>query len=418
MVEHHGASRVLHAGLRGGDGLAHSERDREHTWRWRGTSAAARLRPHHPRPRPRREPRAGLGAGLAVPGAPRRGGIGGPGAGSVLRRGLGGRAARRRGASPADGARPAGEAARGMGESQGGACRGPRRLAPVAVPSGERDGGRLPARERDELAAWYLRTRRHADRRATDVGSGVTRRCGTCQGGVLWRARDLARIEAWATAADRRWGDDDHAAAVRTAPDWAALILRYGSRRCGTRATIGGNVANGSPIGDNPPALIALGRDAHLRRGEERRAMPIEAFFLDYGKQDRRRASSWRPSRCRPSARLPGLQAVEALRPGHLGRLRGVQRDGGGRDLVRAARIAFGGMAAVPKRAAQVEAALVGQPWTLATVEAALPALRRTSRRSRTCGPRRATGSRRRGDAGALLRGAFGGRDGPAEVLP
>jgi len=53
-------------------------------------------------------------------------------------------------------------------------------------------------------------------------------------------------------------------------------------------ATIGGNTANGSPIGDGPPALIALGATLHLRQGATLRAMPLEDFFLDYRKQDRR----------------------------------------------------------------------------------------------------------------------------------
>jgi hypothetical protein len=50
---------------------------------------------------------------------------------------------------------------------------------------------------------------------------------------------------------------------------------------------VGGNIANGSPIGDSPPALIALGATLHLRRGDARRSLPLEDFFLDYRKQDR-----------------------------------------------------------------------------------------------------------------------------------
>lgn len=51
--------------------------------------------------------------------------------------------------------------------------------------------------------------------------------------------------------------------------------------------TVGGNIANGSPIGDTPPVLIALGAEITLRRGEARRVLPLETFFIDYGKQDR-----------------------------------------------------------------------------------------------------------------------------------
>jgi xanthine dehydrogenase small subunit len=52
--------------------------------------------------------------------------------------------------------------------------------------------------------------------------------------------------------------------------------------------TIGGNIANGSPIGDTPPPLIALGATLTLRKGAETRDLPLEDFFIDYGKQDRR----------------------------------------------------------------------------------------------------------------------------------
>ena len=51
--------------------------------------------------------------------------------------------------------------------------------------------------------------------------------------------------------------------------------------------TVGGNVANGSPIGDTPPALIALGATVELRKGKRVRTMPVEEFFIDYGKQNR-----------------------------------------------------------------------------------------------------------------------------------
>ena len=51
--------------------------------------------------------------------------------------------------------------------------------------------------------------------------------------------------------------------------------------------TVGGNIANGSPIGDTPPALIALGATVTLRKGAARRTLPLEAFFIAYGKQDR-----------------------------------------------------------------------------------------------------------------------------------
>ena len=63
-------------------------------------------------------------------------------------------------------------------------------------------------------------------------------------------------------------------------PDLGPFLRRYGSVQVRNAATLGGNIANGSPIGDSPPALIALGAELHLRQGEETRRLPLEEFFL------------------------------------------------------------------------------------------------------------------------------------------
>src|SRR3546814_12506774 len=66
------------------------------------------------------------------------------------------------------------------------------------------------------------------------------------------------------------------------------LIRRLGSVQIRNVGTLGGNIANGSPIGDSPPLLIADGAILHLLRGGERRSLPLEDFFLAYGRQDSR----------------------------------------------------------------------------------------------------------------------------------
>src|SRR5262249_53218643 len=76
-------------------------------------------------------------------------------------------------------------------------------------------------------------------------------------------------------------------ALARLAPDLGLLLRRFGGEQVRNAGTIGGNIANGSPIGDPPPALIALGAEIVLRRGSRRRRLPLEAFFISYGKQDR-----------------------------------------------------------------------------------------------------------------------------------
>lgn len=231
----------------------------------------------------------------------------------------------------------------------------------------------------DELADWYLA---HPDATliagATDVGLWVTKQLRDLKPvAFLNGMRDLQQIEgqggmlhvgAGVTIAALR------AAVAARLPSFAELLRRYASEQVRNAATIGGNIANGSPIGDGPPALIALGATLHLRRGDEMRSMPLEDFFLDYRKQDRR-----------PAEFVAGIsfpEAAPALRCYKIskrfdqdisavcGCFNITVTDG----QITAARIAFGGMAGIPKRAKAVEAALIGKRWTEATITATLPA--------------------------------------------
>ncbi|MFU8865505.1 MAG: xanthine dehydrogenase small subunit [Rhodobacterales bacterium] len=157
-------------------------------------------------------------------------------------------------------------------------------------------------------------------------------------------------------------------------PSFAAMLRRYGSAQVRAAATIGGNIANGSPIGDGPPALIALGATLHLRQGDTRRSMALEDFFLDYGKQDRR------PGEFVESVTIP--RQPDRLRCYKLSKrfdqdisaVCGCFSITVENGRVSTARIAFGGMAGTPKRAAAVEAALTSQPWDEATVTKAMQA--------------------------------------------
>ena len=158
-------------------------------------------------------------------------------------------------------------------------------------------------------------------------------------------------------------------------PSYAEMVRRYGSVQVRNAATIGGSLANGSPIGDNAPALIALGATIHLRRGDARREMPLEEFFIDYGKQDRQ------PGEFVEAVSLP--ESSDSFRVYKISKrfdqdisavcaAFDVTVEGG---IVTALRTGFGGMAATPKRACAFEAALIGKSWSMASVEAALPAL-------------------------------------------
>ena len=145
-------------------------------------------------------------------------------------------------------------------------------------------------------------------------------------------------------------------------PDVGEMLRRLGSKQVRAAGTVGGNIANGSPIGDSPPVLIALGATIELRLRDATRTLPLEDFFLDYGRQDRApgeivtRIVVPRPGpaehfRCyKISKRFD--QDISAL----LGAFR--FRVEGGR--IAAARIAYGGMAATPKRARNAEHAADG----------------------------------------------------------
>lgn len=157
-------------------------------------------------------------------------------------------------------------------------------------------------------------------------------------------------------------------------PALGRLIERIGGQQVRNMGTIGGNIANGSPIGDMPPALIALGASVRLRSASGGRELPLEDFFIDYGKQDRR-PGEFVESICVPRPEAGSHYAVHKIskrRDEDISALCGAFHLALGKDgTVSHIRIAFGGMAATPKRARAVEAALFGKPWSEATIAGA-----------------------------------------------
>ena len=216
---------------------------------------------------------------------------------------------------------------------------------------------------------------------ATDVGLWVTKQHRELGPTVfIGDIPDLRQIEesedALTLGAAVRYSEAREALA-RLHPDLGELVRRIGGVQVRNAGTIGGNIANGSPIGDMPPALIALGATVTLRRGGERRTLKLEDFFLSYGKQDRA------PGEFVESVRIPQPGPDMLIRIVKLSKrfdsdISGVCgafalriADG----IVREARVAFGGMAGIPARAPGCEAALTGQAWNEDTVEAAARAL-------------------------------------------
>ena len=161
-------------------------------------------------------------------------------------------------------------------------------------------------------------------------------------------------------------------------PALGPLVRRIGSPQVRNLATLGGNLANASPVGDGAPALLALGASLVLRRGAELRELPLDDFFRGYRRTALREGELI--ERVRVPAAWPGLvlqvRKVARRRDQDIASVCGafaLTLDGAGR--VEAARLAFGGMAAVPARARNCEAALLGRTWGPAAVETALPAL-------------------------------------------
>ncbi|SDQ76932.1 xanthine dehydrogenase small subunit [Paraburkholderia fungorum] len=217
---------------------------------------------------------------------------------------------------------------------------------------------------------------------STDVGLWVTKQFRDL-GDILYigNVAELKGIERDAqtlTIGAAVTLEDAYAALAADYPELAELWTRFASRPIRNAGTLGGNVANGSPIGDSMPALLALDAEIVLRHGPTTRTLPLDAFYLGYQKtalaagefvvalRVPRPAGNLRFRTYKVSKRYDqDISAVCAAFSLHLG-------DDG---TIREARIAFGGMAATPKRAAQTEAVLNGATWDESTARQAMNAL-------------------------------------------
>ncbi len=216
---------------------------------------------------------------------------------------------------------------------------------------------------------------------STDVGLWVTKQFRPLGDVIsLGEVAELRRIEVRGGELHIGAGASLEAAWGALAQRWPALTevwLRFASPPIRHAGTMGGNVANGSPIGDSAPVLMALDASVELRRGARVRRLTLPDFYLDYMK-NALEPGEFVQAIVVPDD-LPGRQVraykiskrfdcdISALCAGFA-----IELDG---DTVREVRLAFGGMAAVVKRAAAAEAALRGRAWTLDAVEAAQAAL-------------------------------------------
>jgi xanthine dehydrogenase small subunit len=170
---------------------------------------------------------------------------------------------------------------------------------------------------------------------------------------------------------------DGYAALVKHYPQLTEMWERFASVPIRNAGTLGGNVANGSPIGDALPGLIALSARAVLRNSEGARRLPVEDLYVAYMQK------AMQPDEVMEAVEVPLPSPAVQFRTYKVSKRYdsdistvcaafAIKVD---RGTLMEARIAFGGMAATPKRASHTEAALVGKPWTELTLRAARAAL-------------------------------------------
>ncbi|MCW7537933.1 xanthine dehydrogenase small subunit [Aquabacterium sp. A7-Y] len=231
---------------------------------------------------------------------------------------------------------------------------------------------------------------RHPDARllagSTDIGLWVNKQFRDLGDLIFVGEVDaLRRVQRVAGDDGREWLHVGAAAPLEDA--WSALTaavpslqevwLRFASPPIRHAGTMGGNIANGSPIGDSAPVLMSLGARVVLRRGARQRRLALEDFYLDYMKNALERGEF--------------LESLEIPLPGSATRVQAYKLSKRydsdisalcaafavtlEQGVVSEARLAYGGMAAIVRRAAGAEAAVQGRPWSADTVRAAMAAL-------------------------------------------
>jgi xanthine dehydrogenase small subunit len=184
------------------------------------------------------------------------------------------------------------------------------------------------------------------------------------RGKELWIGASVTFTDAWP-------------ALLRFFPELQEQAARFASPPIRNSATLCGNLANGSPIGDSIPALIALDAQIELRRGSAIRRLPLEKFYLGYQKKDINKGEF-----------VTGVAIPAAAKGQLIGSYKLAKRidqdisavcatfcltvEG---ERVRSARLAYGGMAATACRARHAESALIKHGWTFAGIEASSSAL-------------------------------------------
>ena len=238
----------------------------------------------------------------------------------------------------------------------------PRTLADLAALRAAKPQARLLAGSTD-IGLWVNKQFRDLGE-VIYLGEVAELKAITVADGVLTIGAGASLQAAWAALATH-W------------PATRAMGLRFASLPVREAGTMGGNVANGSPIGDSAPVLIALGAAIVLRHGDQQRSMPLQDFYLGYMQ------NQLQPGEFVEAITVPLPGPDELLRVDKLSKRYDCDISGLSAGLwlrlqggvVADARFAFGGLAGIVKRAAGAETAVRDQPWTLPTVQAAMAAL-------------------------------------------
>jgi xanthine dehydrogenase small subunit len=237
-----------------------------------------------------------------------------------------------------------------------------------------------------DLAELASALRRHPEARlvagASDLGLEITKQLRRFD--VLIALAEIAELRGIRSLPDGielgaavTWAEA-HAPLVGLWPALDELIARFAGLQIRNVATLGGNLANASPIGDGAPAFLALDAKLVLWRDGVERELALDNFFLGY------RRTALAPGEIIKSIRLPAPPPTQRFAAYKVTKrfdsdisaicaCFAVELDAGAR--IAAARFGFGGMAATPARARHAEAALIGRAWSQAAIRAAMAAL-------------------------------------------
>jgi len=170
---------------------------------------------------------------------------------------------------------------------------------------------------------------------------------------------------------------DSHKILTKHYPEFGQMLYRLGSTQVRNSGTLGGNVGNASPIGDTPPVLIALGAKLLLRKGQGTREISVEDYFIDY------KVTKLEPGEFIQSIEIPKATSKKQLKVFKISKR--LDDDIStvlacfcvefSNQKVTDIKIAYGGMAGIPKRAFACEQALMCKEPTEQNISLAMTAL-------------------------------------------